>query len=226
MELLKDDSYITCYLYLQTWGSWFENFLFNFFMVPPVSGLHWLRNTKQHSAYSPLAWVSNKRWSVFNLNCITKCYHHLSVLSIKRNIQLCACDTLSSWKELEHWYRKCTAYTWRDACNTEGLQQGAFGCIPLSHKMSLQHCNPYSFIKDQLHVLLCDDRAFYVFDCTNFLLQLKSLDIEGGVAFPCPQLLNFLLILPEVQLCPNKNDRDVWTKIIHLRKPLSEQWWD
>ena len=89
--------------------------------------------------------------------------------------------------------------------------------------MPLQQCKPYSFIKNELDVLLCDDGAFHVFDCTDFLLQLNSLNIGDGAELDFLQVLDGLLILPKVHLCPDKNDWGIWTVMFHFWKPLRKQ---
>lgn len=55
---------------------------------------------------------------------------------------------------------------------------------------------------------------------TYFLGQSKTLRIRYGGELLLFQLLNGVLVITEIQLCPHQDDGSVWAVVPHLGEPL------
>merc|ERR1719373_1248317 len=72
-----------------------------------------------------------------------------------------------------------------------------------------------SFVKDGFKPLLCESRALKVLDCAHIFCHCQTLWVSNWGKSLLFQLVNGLLVLPQIEFGANQNDWDLGTMVPH-----------
>lgn len=77
------------------------------------------------------------------------------------------------------------------------------------------------FVKDVLKTLLCQGRAFEIFDSTNLFLHLQALRVRNRCHVLLAEFCNRFWIFPKIEFGANQDHRCIGSVMTDFRIPLN-----